>query len=432
MQAWSGPDVPILTSDPGLPRIHDTASGRLVEVGEVAGPARLYVCGITPYDATHLGHANTYIAFDLLHRAWLAAGRSVVYTQNVTDVDDPLLERADATGVNWEELAAAQIDLFRTDMVALRVLPPTHYIGAVESMPWVAELVERLITAGLVYQVDDPVYPDWYFEYAKVPGSGGVAHLDREAAIKLFGERGGDPDRPGKRDALDCLVWRMERPGEPAWDSPLGRGRAGWHIECVAMALKTLGEHFDVQGGGSDLAFPHHDMSAAEGAAATGRPFANAYAHGGMVGYQGEKMSKSKGNLVLVSSLREQGVDPMAIRLVLLGHHYRDDWEYTDADLKQAQARLSAWRRAMADSTGIPAAQTIEAIRAALRDDLDAPAALAAVDAWVAASADIDCDTAGPGQLQRAVDALLGISLADRWLRVPLANSALWDRAGLG
>lgn len=415
MKAWPGPDVPALAPDPTLPRIHDTASGERVEVGGGEGPARLYVCGITPYDATHLGHGNTYVAFDLLHRVWLDAGRSVVYTQNVTDIDDPLLERADATGVRWDDLATNQIDLFRTDMAALRVLPPTHYVGAVESMPWVPELIGRLIEAGLVYQVNDPDYPDWYFECAKAPGFGEVAQLDRQVALEIFGERGGDPDRPGKRDALDCLVWRLERPGEPAWNSPLGRGRAGWHIECAAMALRTLGEHFDVQGGGSDLAFPHHEMSAAEGSAATGRPYAHAYAHGGMVGYQGEKMSKSKGNLVFVSALRNQGVDPMAIRLLLLGHHYRADWEYTVADLDRAQERLATWAGAMTDSTGMPAAQTVAAIRAALRDDLDAPTALAAVDAWVAASADIDSDdTAAPTQLQRAVDALLGVTLADR------------------
>ncbi|QIK73193.1 cysteine--1-D-myo-inosityl 2-amino-2-deoxy-alpha-D-glucopyranoside ligase [Propioniciclava coleopterorum] len=413
MKAWSGPDVPTLSPDPTLPRVYDTASQALVEVGREDAPARLYVCGITPYDATHLGHANTYLAFDLLQRVWRDAGREVVYTQNVTDVDDPLLERAEATGVAWEDLAEGQVELFRTDMEALRVIPPQHYVGAVESIPLVVDLIERLLPTGLVYQVDDPEHPDWYFACSQAHDFGEVSNLDRATAVALFGERGGDPDRPGKRDALDCLVWRMARDGEPSWDSALGRGRPGWHIECTAIALQFLGETFDVQGGGSDLIFPHHEMCATEARAATGEAFADAYVHAGMVGYEGEKMSKSKGNLVLVSRLREQGVDPMAIRLVLLAHHYREDWEYTDADLARAQERLAAWRGAMNDATGMPAGETVAAVRAALRDDLDAPSALAAVDAWVAASAAIDSDdTDAPGDIQRVVDALLGVILA--------------------
>ena len=412
MKAWSRPEIPTLTPDPTLPRVHDSASGTALAVGAGDGPARMYVCGITPYDATHLGHANTYVAFDLLYRIWLDAGREVIYTQNVTDVDDPLLERAEATGVAWQDLAADQIALFRSDMEALRVVPPTHYVGAVESLDWVIAMVQRLIAAGLVYQVDDPEYPDWYFASTQAPTFGEVAHLDRAQALAIFGERGGDPDRPGKRDALDCLVWRLERPGEPAWDSSLGRGRPGWHIECSAIALHTLGEQFDVQGGGSDLVFPHHEMSAAEGTSLSGQPFARAFAHGGMVGYEGEKMSKSRGNLVLVSRLRAAGTDPMAIRLVLLAHHYRADWEYTDADLVAAQERLLAWRGAVADATGFPAGSTIATIRGALRDDLDAPAALAAVDAWVAASAAVDSDDTGAvADMATAIDALLGVRL---------------------
>ncbi len=410
MKAWQRPDVPALTPDPRRPRVHDTASGGLVEVG--GDDARLYVCGITPYDATHLGHANTYVAFDLLVRTWLDAGLAVSYTQNVTDIDDPLLERATATGVDWVELAEDQTQLFRTDMEALRVIPPQHYVGAVESIPLVTALIERLRPSGLVYQVDDAEHPDWYFASSDAPGFGEISHLDREAALAIFGERGGDPDRPGKRDALDCLVWRLERDGEPAWESPLGRGRPGWHIECTAIALEHLGEAFDVQGGGSDLVFPHHEMSAAEARAATGRPFAQTYVHGGMVGYDGEKMSKSKGNLVLVSKLRAQGVDPMAIRLVLLDHHYRSDWEYTDADLARAQERLARWRSIANNPTAFPAGETVAAIRDALRNDLDAPAALAAVDTWVAASESVESDeTDSVGEVLTLVDALLGVKV---------------------
>ncbi|MFT3875201.1 MAG: cysteine--1-D-myo-inosityl 2-amino-2-deoxy-alpha-D-glucopyranoside ligase [Propioniciclava sp.] len=413
MQAWSRPDITTLTPDPRRPRVFDTASGALVETGPAhAGAARLYVCGITPYDATHLGHANTYVTFDLLNRVWRDAGLEVHYTQNVTDVDDPLLERANATGADWRALAADQTQLFRTDMEALRVLPPDHYVGAVESIPLVLALIERLRATGLIYQVEDADYPDWYFACSEAPEFGEVSHLDRAAALVIFGERGGDPDRPGKRDALDCLVWRMAREGEPSWPSPLGQGRPGWHIECTAIALEYLGESFDVQGGGSDLVFPHHEMCAAEARAATGAPFARAYLHAGMVGYQGEKMSKSKGNLVFVSRLRAEGVDPMAIRLALLAHHYRSDWEYTDADLDRARTRLAAWRDVANRGLGTPADSTVRALRDALRDDLDAPAALALVDAWVTASATAGAgDAASVAEVVAAVDALLGVRL---------------------
>lgn len=412
MKAWSRPDIPVLEPDPRRPRVHDTATGAPVEVGPEAGTARMYVCGITPYDATHLGHANTYVAFDLLNRVWRDAGLGVSYTQNVTDVDDPLLERATATGVEWTDLAEDQTDLFRADMEALRVLPPDAYVGAVESIPLVVALIERLKATGLIYQVDDAEHPDWYFAAADAPGHGAVSHLDADAALAIFGERGGDPGRPGKRHPLDCLVWRLARDGEPSWPSSLGAGRPGWHIECTAIALEHLGEDFDVQGGGSDLVFPHHEMSASQGRAATGEPFARAYVHAGMVGYDGEKMSKSKGNLVLVSRLREAGVDPMAIRLVLLAHHYRDDWEYSDADLARANERLDAWRSITNDSSAFPPDETVAAIRTALRHDLDAPAALAAVDAWVAASASVDSDDTGAvDAVLAAVDALLGVRL---------------------
>ena len=410
MQAWPRPEISSLTPAPGRPRVHDTASGGLVEVGPMqdAEPARVYACGITPYDATHLGHANTYVTFDLLNRAFLDCGLGVNYTQNVTDVDDPLLERATATGVAWEDLAADQVELFRTDMVALNVLPPDHYIGAVESIPLVVDLIGRLRAAGLVYPVDDATHPDLYFACSEAPGFLSESHLDVDAALAIFGERGGDPDRPGKRDPLDCLVWRLARDGEPSWPSELGRGRPGWHIECTAIALTYLGEHFDVQGGGSDLIFPHHEMCAAEGTAATGRPFASAYVHAGMVGYEGEKMSKSKGNLVLVSKLRAAGEDPMAIRLALLEHHYRDDWEWTAADLDAARVRLARWREAADRAAGAPASGVVAAVRAALRHDLDAPAALAAVDAWAASTGD---DPTATAELSRAVDALLGVRL---------------------
>ena len=417
MRAWTVPEVPRLdgvAEQPGL-RLFDTARRQLVPAGPVQGdgrPARFYVCGITPYDATHIGHANTYVSFDLLNRVWRDAGLDVVYVQNVTDVDDPLLERADATGVDWQELAADQTELFRTDMTALNVIPPAHYVGAVESVSEVVALIQDLQAKGAIYAVDDPEYPDLYFSQDSDAAFGSLSHLDGEAALSIFAERGGDPDRPGKKNPLDCLVWRLQRPGEPGWDSPFGAGRPGWHIECTAIALNRIGTDFDVQAGGSDLIFPHHEMCASEGRVATGEPFAQVYSHSGMVGLDGEKMSKSKGNLVLVSRLRAAGVDPMAIRLALLSQHYRDDWMWTDDVLTAAIDRLDRWREAVRLDAALNGDDVVAAIRAALANDLDAPAALAAVDGWAGASTAIDSDDAyAPAQVAQAVDALLGVKL---------------------
>ncbi|MGH3510336.1 MAG: cysteine--1-D-myo-inosityl 2-amino-2-deoxy-alpha-D-glucopyranoside ligase, partial [Nocardioidaceae bacterium] len=363
MRAWPAPDVPAV---PGVGRgptvlVHDSSSDSLVPTNPGAADARLYVCGITPYDATHLGHAATYVGFDLLHRAWRLAGHGVRYVQNVTDVDDPLLERATATGEDWTALAEREIELFRTDMTALRVLPPEAYVGAVEAIPLVVAMIERLRDAGAVYEVDG----DLYFSVSSDPSFGAVSGWDREAMMRVYPDRGGDPDRPGKKDPLDCLVWLAARPGEPSWDSPFGPGRPGWHIECSAIARHHLGSSFDVQGGGSDLIFPHHEMSASEAqVAAPSGPFARAYVHAGMVGLDGEKMSKSRGNLVFVSALRERGVDPMAIRLTLLGHHYRDDWEWTGTDLTAAEGLLDSWRHAVQQPHGAESAPVVREVLA--------------------------------------------------------------------
>jgi L-cysteine:1D-myo-inositol 2-amino-2-deoxy-alpha-D-glucopyranoside ligase len=383
-----------------------------VSIGPNTGTARIYVCGITPYDATHIGHANTYIAFDLLNRIWRDRGLEVDYVQNVTDIDDPLLERAAETGIEWAALAAQQTQLFKEDMAALNVLPPRHYVGAVESMALIVDLIEQLQSRQAVYPVDDSEFEDLYFAQASDSEFGSLSHLSENEAIALFAERGGDPDRRGKKAPLDCLVWRHARAGEPRWQSVLGAGRPGWHIECTAIALDRLGAGFDVQAGGSDLIFPHHEMCAAQGRVATDQLFAQAYLHSGMVGLDGEKMSKSKGNLVFVSALRESGVDPMVIRLALLGHHYRDDWEWSDELLVSAQGRLSRWREAVRLPAGLNADEVLVQLRAALAQDLDAPAGLAAVDAWAGASMAIDSDDAeAPALVARACEALLGVTL---------------------
>ena len=405
--------------------MRDTSTGRLV-VAATGPAATLYVCGITPYDATHLGHAATYVAFDLLARAWRDSGLTVRYASNVTDVDDPLLERARATGVDWRDLAIEQTALFAQDMSALGVVPPDVFRGAVETVPDVVAAVEQMLARRAAYRV--PIEPgaggaapglgDVYADLAADPQFGRVARLDRAEMRALFAQRGGDPDRPGKRDPLDPLLWRRERPGDPAWDGgALGTGRPGWHIECAVIARDGLGLPFDVQGGGVDLRFPHHEMSTSH-ARLLGASGARTHVHAGMVGLDGEKMSKSRGNLVLVSALRAQGADPMAIRLALLAHHYAGDWQWSDSDLTGADARLDRWRTAVAGNGGPDSTAALAAIRAALADDLDAPTALAAVDAWSdAALAGSDWDTrdpdvaGAPGVIARAVNALLGVRL---------------------
>ena len=418
MRAWTSPDPGRLPGGVRGPvvRVFDSASGTAVESVPESGTARMYVCGITPYDATHLGHAATYVAFDLLNRAWRSAGHDVRYVQNVTDVDDPLLERAEATGEDWVQLAERETQLFRTDMEALRVLPPDEYVGAVESIPLILPMIEDLQRAGSVYDVPSTEVEgnDLYFSVGDDPTFGEVSGWNREQMLEVFGDRGGDPDRPGKKDPLDCLLWRAHRPGEPGWDSPFGKGRPGWHVECSAIARHHLDAPrlgaIDVQGGGSDLVFPHHEMSASEAQVVDpDHRFARAHVHAGMVGLDGEKMSKSKGNLVLVSKLRESGVDPMVIRLLLLGHHYRTDWMWDEADLATAQTRLDAWRAAAAQEAQAPAAPVVEAVLAALADDLDAPRALQVLDDWAAAD---DSSEQGAGKpISELVDAALGVLL---------------------
>ena len=413
MHSWPDPAVPAVPGAGPALRLFDTAGAAVRPVAP--GPtATMYVCGITPYDATHLGHAATYLTFDMVNRVLRDQGHDVHYVQNITDVDDPLFERAERDGVDWRDLGSEQIQLFRDDMTALRVLPPRDYIGAMESVGEVVEMVGKLLASGAAYVVDDPEFPDVYFRIDATEQFGYESGYDRETMLRFFAERGGDPDRAGKRDRLDAVLWRAERPGEPAWDAPFGRGRPGWHIECSAIALNRLGIEFDIQGGGNDLIFPHHEFSAAHGEALTGsRRFARHYVHTGMVGLDGEKMSKSRGNLVFVSRLRAQGVDPAAIRLALLADHYRGDRMWTDAVLTIGAERLARWRRAVAGGKGPDATPVIERIRVHLADDLDTPKALDAVDGWCRdVEQGIGGDTAAPEALATAVDALLGVSLA--------------------
>jgi len=406
-------------------RLFDTAQGSEVTL-PADGEQSMYVCGITPYDATHMGHAASYVAFDLLNRAWRDAGQRVSYVQNVTDVDDPLLERATATGVDWKELAASQIELFQTDMAALNVLPPDNYVGAVESIPLIVPEVERLVRLGLAYKVpgtagepDGDVYYDVEAAGKQSVAAdawtlGSISGLGESEMLELFAERGGDPGRAGKRQALDPLLWRVAREGEPSWPGgELGAGRPGWHIECTVIAQKYLPAPFTVQGGGTDLIFPHHEMGAGHAYSLAGVPLARHYAHAGMVGLDGEKMSKSKGNLVLVSKLRAAGEEPAAIRLAILAHHYRSDWSWTDAGFSEAKERLSLWRTAVAGAPEGSATALLAQMRQALARDLNAPAALEAVDSWAKQAK--QSAAAGSRQdqalIRDALDALLGVEL---------------------
>jgi L-cysteine:1D-myo-inositol 2-amino-2-deoxy-alpha-D-glucopyranoside ligase len=411
MQSWTSLSVPdYKVNVDSKVKIWDTEAQAIAEVSETE--IKLYVCGITPYDATHMGHAATYITFDLLQRLLMIQGKNVSYVQNITDVDDPLLERAIRDNLDWRDLATKEIELFKDDMSALRVLPPQHYIGAVEAIPLVIKAIEKLISKEAVYKIDN----DLYFDISSDLNFGDRSHLSIDQMIEIFAQRGGDPTLVGKRNKLDCLLWRAHREGEPSWDSPFGAGRPGWHIECTAIALEYLGSSITIQGGGSDLIFPHHEMCAAQGEVMNNATFAQYFMHTGMIGYQGEKMSKSKGNLVFVSKLREAGIDAMAIRLALLANHYRSDREWDDALLQDATNRLAKWRKGFAKPEGPEIEATISAVVDALNNDLDTTKALAHIDSWVEkAIADSNSEKnsklSNTGTLARFVDAVLGVAI---------------------
>ena len=410
MHSWSVPEVPAVNGTPVPLKLYDSADETVKPV-EGSG---LYVCGITPYDSTHLGHAATYVTFDVVNRVMRDNGTDVHYVQNITDVDDPLFERAERDGVDWRELGESQVDLFRDDMAQLSVIPPQDYIGAIESIDEVIEMVQKLLDNGSAYVVDGDEYPDVYAAIGATEDFGYESNYDRAQMEEFFAERGGDPERAGKRDPLDALLWRAARDGEPSWDSPFGAGRPGWHIECSAIATNRLGHSFAIQGGGSDLKFPHHEFSAAHAEAAHGvERMANHYVHTGMIGLEGTKMSKSLGNLVFVHKLTEAGHDPSAIRVGIYAAHYRSDRDWSDEVLGEAEARLARWREALsAPGTLADARATVQSLRERLSDDLDTRGALAVLDQWAeaAASADQHDDEAGD-LIAAAVDGLLGVRL---------------------
>lgn len=412
MNSWASLDIPALSSDITFPplRLFDAQHRSIITV-DSKPIYRMYVCGITPYDATHLGHAATYVTFDIINRYLRATGSEVRFVQNITDIDDPLLERATRDNQDWRELAQSQIELFRGDMVDLHVLPPDHYVGVVEAMPLVTQSIQRLHDHGATYLVEE----DLYFSVHADKEFGERSHLSRDEMEKIFAERGGDPARAGKKDSLDALLWLAHREGEPEWPSPFGSGRPGWHIECCAIALEHLHPSeddstlIDIQGGGSDLIFPHHEMSAAQASVMYGKPFASHYVHAGMIGLDGEKMSKSKGNLVFVSRLIRDGVDPMVIRWALLNRNYREDFMWTDDVLKTAEQDVATVRRALSLIECSTTDSVIQEMADALANNIDSKSALTAVLNW-SKSAHLD-GSHRPGALSRALDSLLGLAL---------------------
>lgn len=411
MHSWPDVCVPAVAGSGPPLRLYDSASDQVRRV-EVDGTALMYVCGITPYDATHLGHAATYLTFDMVQRVLRDQGVQVRYVQNVTDVDDPLIERADRDGMRWQDLAERETDLFRSDMAALRIIPPDEYLGVVETIDLVVDAVEKLLQNGSAYRLEDGT-GDIYYDVTTDDRFGYVSRYDEAEMLELFAERGGDPERPQKRNKLDPLLWKGARDGDPSWPTRLGDGRPGWHIECAAIALEHLGPQIHVQGGGSDLRFPHHEMSVAHAESLTGAvPFAGHYCQAGMIGYEGTKMSKSLGNLVLVSKLTAAGTDPMAIRLALLQQgHFRDDREWTDELLHAAERTLEQWRAAVRRPAGPAAEQTLAEVRACLADDLDTSGAVDAISRWASTTPAADDAAESVATVRRAIDALLGIEL---------------------
>ena len=402
--------------------LFNTLTQRIEPLKPQGDEVTLYVCGVTPYDTTHLGHAAINVYYDTLIRFLRSQGQAVNYVQNVTDIDDDIIRKAREQGTPWDELGRRETMRYLADLRALNVLPPTHYVWATNEIPRMVCVIEKLIERGHAYVRDGWVY----FSVASDPTFGALAEAGGYHSyanwLATANERGNTPDDPRKNDPLDFVLWQAHQEGEPAWESPWGLGRPGWHIECSAMAMGYLGNRIDIHGGGADLIFPHHTCEIAQSENASGeRPFVQIWMHCGMVYLGEEKMSKSLGNLVLVSQLRAAGVEPAAIRPAILAHHYRSDWDWTDAGLAEAQGRLARWRAATAAERGPDAAPVLAAVRERLADDLDAPGALAAVDAWAEAAgtasgwdgdARVDVVEGAPRLVRDTVDALLGVKLA--------------------
>jgi L-cysteine:1D-myo-inositol 2-amino-2-deoxy-alpha-D-glucopyranoside ligase len=385
-------------------QLFDTAERRVVTFDP--GPiVRMYVCGITPYDSTHLGHAATYLAYDLLARRLEDLGHEVRMVRNVTDVDDSILPKARELGVPYLELAEAELTRFRADMDALGMRPPVAEPRATEAIPGMIEMIGQLLDGGHAYLTHGTVY----FDVSTFPRFGELSHYSRDHMLRLASARGGRPEDPHRRDPLDFVLWQPSLPDEPAWRAPFGVGRPGWHIECSVMSTASLGVPLDLHGGGTDLIFPHHECEIAQSESVTGEPFSRHWMHSAMVSYEGEKMSKSLGNLVFVSDLLKT-TDARAIRLALMRHHYRAGFEWYDTDLEEGTALLHRLLVAAARPGGPDPRPFAERVRAALDRDLDAPRAVEAIDDLASAVLSGGGDPTAPDVL-RELGALLGVAL---------------------
>jgi len=412
MNISTWPDIYVPKYPVEVPSLEIRASNGVHLFSEAA--TSMYVCGITPYDATHLGHAATYLTFDLIHRYLRVQGSQVSFVENITDIDEPLLERAVRDNMDWQSLALQQVELFESDMSALHILPPQHFIPATSVMKLIDEAISRMQQNGYVYKVDEDLYFDVSSFLVNLP-------VSLDDALRIFGERGGDPERVGKRNALDPVLWLANKSGEPGWESSHGFGRPGWHIECCIISLRyLLGENYlneshgdyliDIQGGGTDLIFPHHFMSAAQAKALLGKEFARSYIHTGMVGLDGEKMSKSKGNLVFVSKLLQDRVDPMVIRYALLTSHYSEDRMWNAAILEKAQKSIDRIRENLSKSEVAPSGPLLTKLAAAIAKDLDTEQALQVIQDWCLLS-ETNPQVDEAGVVSRALDSLLGLAL---------------------
>ena len=389
-------------------QLFDSYKGKKVDI--LGEQSSIYICGITPYDSTHMGHAATYLTFDLVNRYLRASGKNVSFVENITDIDDPLLERATRDNQDWRELAESQIELFREDMTSLGVLPPNAYRGVIESMDEIISTVEEMIATGESYILDGDIYLD----LNQVDGAIENLPLALDQALKIFEERGGDPARVGKRHALDPLLWKARKGDDPFWEAPFGQGRPGWHIECTAIALKNLPKasstSITLQAGGSDLIFPHHYMTALQAKALTGVEFASCYSHAGMIGLDGEKMSKSKGNLVFVSKLRQEGVSPALIRIALFADRYSTDRMWSRELLDDANKLLARLLSALSRQEVAPTFEVVQEIVNAISDDLNTPKVFELLNSWCLKTEEGEVG-GSPGEISRALDTYLGITL---------------------
>ena len=389
-------------------QLFDSYKGKKVDI--LGEQSSIYICGITPYDATHMGHAATYLTFDLVNRYLKASGKNVSFVENITDIDDPLLERATRDNQDWRELAESQIELFREDMTSLGVLPPNAYRGVIESMDEIISTVAEMIATGKSYQLEGDIYLD----LNQVDGAIENLPLALDQALKVFEERGGDPARIGKRHALDPRLWKGRKGDDPFWEAPFGKGRPGWHIECTAIALKNLPKasstSITLQAGGSDLIFPHHYMTALQAKALNGIEFASCYSHAGMIGLDGEKMSKSKGNLVFVSKLRQEGVSPALIRIALFADRYSTDRMWSRELVDEANKLLTRLLSALSRQEVAPTFEVVQEIVNAISDDLNTPKVFDLLNTWSLKTEEGQVG-GSPGEISRALDTYLGITL---------------------